>query len=231
MSAVTDVLTDIEGTTSSIDFVHRVLFPAASRALPEFLQQNADRPEVAAQLQLVAAECSVAVDDLDALLGILQSWIKQDLKHTALKALQGMIWAEGYARGDFQAHLYSEVAPALQRWHARDLRLWVYSSGSIAAQQLFFGHSEAGDLRELFSGWFDTSSGPKREPSSYQRISTAMQVPPSQILFLSDVGAELDAAASAGLRTAQLCRDASIERAPAHAQFANFDEVEQQLLS
>ncbi|WP_049421727.1 acireductone synthase, partial [Stenotrophomonas maltophilia] len=131
----------------------------------------------------------------------LQGWIDQDRKHTALKALQGLIWDEGYRRGDYTAHFYPEVAPVLKGWHASGLPLYVYSSGSVPAQKLFFGFSDAGDLSPLVSGWFDTEVGGKREADSYRRIVQAIGVPAGEILFLSDVVEELDAAREAGLQT------------------------------
>ncbi|PPT91173.1 acireductone synthase [Xanthomonas theicola] len=198
MSAPRVILTDIEGTTSSISFVKDVLFPYARRALPGFVGVHGQQPQVRQWLDAVAAECSGARSDA-ALVETLQGWIDQDRKHTALKALQGMIWEAGYRDADFAAHIYPDAAAALRRWHADGHRLYVYSSGSVPAQKLFFGHSDAGDLRGLFSGWFDTEVGAKREAASYARIAEATGAAPAQIVFLSDVVAELDAARDAGL--------------------------------
>ena len=132
---------------------------------------------------------------------VLQGWIDEDRKHTALKALQGMIWADGYRNAAFSAHIYPDAAPALRQWHAAGLPLYVYSSGSVPAQRLFFGHSAAGDLTPLFAGWFDTEVGGKREADSYRHIAGAIGRPAGQILFLSDLVEELDAARDAGLQT------------------------------
>ena len=194
------VLTDIEGTTSSISFVKDVLFPYARRRLPAFVRERGHEPEVRRWLDDVAAEHGGICSD-DVIVETLQGWIDQDRKHTALKALQGMIWANGYGNADFTAHVYPDAVPALRAWHADGLSLHVYSSGSVPAQRLFFGHSDAGDVTGLFSNWFDTEVGGKREAESYRRIAAAIGHPAGEILFLSDVVEELDAAREAGLET------------------------------
>ena len=194
------ILTDIEGTTSSISFVKDVLFPYARRALPGFVAAHRDDPEVRRWLDVVATEHGSICND-DVIVETLQGWIDQDRKHTALKALQGMIWKAGYRDADFTAHIYPDAAPALREWHAAGLPLYVYSSGSVPAQQLFFGHSDAGDLAPLVSDWFDTEIGGKREAGSYQRIAERIGLDAAQIVFLSDVVEELDAAREAGLQT------------------------------
>ena len=199
------ILTDIEGTTSSTSFVKDVLFPYARRALPDFVRTRGQQPQVRQWLDAVAAESGGICSDV-AIAQMLQGWIDQDRKHTALKALQGMIWEAGYRDADFAAHIYPDAAPALRRWHADGHPLYVYSSGSVPAQKLFFGHSDAGDLSGLFSGWFDTEVGAKREAASYARIAEATAVPATQIVFLSDVVAELDAARDAGLDTVLIDR-------------------------
>ena len=194
------ILTDIEGTTSSISFVKDVLFPYARRALPGFVAAHGREPEVRRWLDAVAAELGGACQD-EVVVEALQGWIDADRKHTALKALQGMVWKDGYGRADFRAHIYPDAAEALKRWHAAGHALNVYSSGSVPAQKLFFGNSEAGDLQPLFTHWFDTEVGGKREAASYRRIVDALGVPAGDVLFLSDVVEELDAAREAGLDT------------------------------
>ncbi len=201
----TTILTDIEGTTSSISFVKDVLFPYARDALPGFVQEHGHEPEVRRWLDQVAVEnggiCSDAV-----IVETLQGWIDQDRKHTALKALQGMVWAAGYREGDFAAPLYPDVAPALRAWHAEGHRLAVYSSGSVPAQKLLFANTDVGDLLPLFDGFFDTEVGHKRDADSYRLIADRLNRSPGDILFLSDVVEELDAAREAGMRTALLDR-------------------------
>ena len=199
------ILTDIEGTTSSISFVKDVLFPYARHALPKFIESHASEPEVRRWLDAVATEQGGICDDR-MVVEVLQGWIDEDRKHTALKALQGMVWQDGYRNADFTAHMYPDAARALREWHDAGLPLYVYSSGSVPAQRLFFGHSDAGDLTGLFSGWFDTEIGGKREANSYRRIAEAIGVAPGDVLFLSDIVEELDAAREAGMQTVLLDR-------------------------
>lgn len=218
------VLLDIEGTTSSIDFVHKVLFPYASHELPNFIRRNCRSAEVAALLDDVRAEADASDASIEEVIGLLDQWIKEDRKATPLKALQGMVWKNGYENGDFKGHVYPDTAPNLRKWADAGLRLYIYSSGSVEAQKLIFGHSDAGDLRPLISGYFDTRTGHKREPASYRRISESIGLPAGQVLFLSDVAAELDAAAETGMQTTQLLRDAKVERG-AHPAVEDFDSI------
>jgi enolase-phosphatase E1 len=201
------IVTDIEGTTSAVSFVFDVLFPYAAKHLPDFVRQNAERADVAEQLDAVRRDSNVPQADVERVVEILLSWIEEDRKATPLKALQGMVWAQGYHAGQLKGHVYPDAVEALQRWHAAGYQLFVYSSGSIQAQKLIFGCSEAGDLTPLFSGYFDTTSGPKREAQSYTNIQQAIGVAPEEILFLSDIVEELDAAQAAGLQTCGLARE------------------------
>ena len=227
---VSAILTDIEGTTSSISFVKDVLFPYARRALPGFVRDHRDDPEVRRWLDVVATEHGSICSD-DVIVETLQGWIDQDRKHTALKALQGMIWQAGYRDADFTAHIYPDAAPALRDWHARGYPLYVYSSGSVPAQKLFFGHSDAGDLTPLLSDWVDTEVGGKREADSYRAIAGRIGVPANAILFLSDVVEELDAAREAGLQTRLIDRlddypqPREGEAAHGHARVASFADI------
>ena len=206
------VLTDIEGTIADINFVRNVLFPYAREHLPAFVRQHARQPEVAAQLDATATEAGLTRDDLDALINQLLTWIDQDIKATPLKALQGMVWKTGYANGDFTGHLYPDACDRLKTWHQAGIPLYVYSSGSIQAQALYFQYSDVGDIRAWFRGSFDTTSGPKKEADSYRRIAASMGRDPGDILFLSDIVDELDAASQAGLSTAQICRPGNDSR-------------------
>ncbi|TWI03619.1 enolase-phosphatase E1 [Luteimonas cucumeris] len=194
------ILTDIEGTTSSISFVKDVLFPYARNALPDFVDENRDDPDVRRWLDIVATESGGICTDA-VIVETLQGWIDQDRKHTALKALQGMIWQDGYLNADFTAPVYPDAARMLKQWHADGHALAVYSSGSVAAQKLLFGHTDAGDLIPLFSAFFDTEVGHKRDAASYRTIAARLGRPAAEIVFLSDVVEELDAARDAGLRT------------------------------
>lgn len=201
------ILTDIEGTTSSIRFVTDVLFPYARQHLPDYVRAHADQPDVAEQVQAVRDEIGLPDADLERVIETLLQWIAEDRKATPLKALQGLVWEQAYRSGEVKGHVYPDAVAALQQWHDAGLDLFVYSSGSIHAQKLIFGYSEAGDLTPLFSGYFDTTSGGKRDKESYCTIARALNLPAQQILFLSDVVEELDAAATAGMATWGLVRD------------------------
>ncbi|RDZ28106.1 acireductone synthase [Lysobacter silvisoli] len=224
------ILTDIEGTTSSISFVKDVLFPYARRALPRYVAAHGREPAVRKWLDAVATENGGLCEDA-MIVEVLQGWIDEDRKHTALKALQGMVWADGYRNADFSAHIYPDAAPALRAWHAAGLPLYVYSSGSVPAQRLFFGHSDAGDLTPLFSGWFDTEMGGKREAGSYTRIAEAIGLAPADILFLTDVVEEADAAREAGMDTVLIDRLQDYpqpregEATHGHVRATGFDQV------
>ena len=202
------VVTDIEGTTSSIAFVKDVLFPYARRHLAAFVRANLGRPDVTAALEETRTLAGQPGLDTEGVIRILSDWIDQDRKAPPLKELQGMVWANGYAAGDYRAHVYADAVGALRRWHAMGLTLYVYSSGSVAAQKLFFAHSEAGDLTPLFSGYFDTRVGPKRDAASYLAIARHIGAARGDLVFLSDVVDELDAAKAAGLMTVLVYRDA-----------------------
>ncbi|ERS89252.1 haloacid dehalogenase [Marinobacter sp. C1S70] len=205
------ILTDIEGTTSSISFVHDVLFPYASEHLPGFIRANHHTlPAVAEQLARVAEISGTDPKDIDGLINVLQGWIAEDRKEGALKALQGMVWEQGYHSGELKGHIYPDAADYLKRWHDRGLRLFVYSSGSVKAQKLIFGHSNEGDFTVFFSGYFDTAVGGKKESQSYRNILTELGVDAGTVLFLSDVEEELRAAEEAGLKTAWLVREGEL---------------------
>jgi enolase-phosphatase E1 len=200
------ILTDIEGTTSSISFVKDVLFPYARKRLPAFVETHSDKPEVQHWLHEAAKEAGLVSATREEIIDLLIAWIDADRKSTALKALQGMIWEAGYTDGEYRAHVYPEVPARLRAWRDAGKRLYVYSSGSVGAQKLLFGHTDAGDLTPLFSGYFDTETGTKRDARSYQRIAEAIDLPASEILFLSDITEELDAARTAGMQTTLLAR-------------------------
>lgn len=218
------ILTDIEGTTSAVSFVFDVLFPYAARHLPGFVSEHAAEPAVAEQVEAVRRESGEPEASVERVVAILLEWIAEDRKATPLKALQGMVWEQGYRAGQLKGHVYPDAVEALRRWHAEGYRLYVYSSGSIQAQKLIFGCSEAGDLSPLFSGYFDTTSGPKREAGSYRRIVEAIGLPAEEVLFLSDVVQELDAAREAGLPTVGLAREGGeLAGHPTVASFAVID--------
>jgi enolase-phosphatase E1 len=220
------VLTDIEGTTSSLSFVKDVLFPYARAHLAAFVREHAQDPRVAPQLEAVRREAGDPVLSPEAVIDHLIDWIDQDRKITPLKALQGMIWENGYRNGDFQGHIYPDAEQVLRDWQARGLALYVYSSGSVQAQKLLFAHTAFGDLTPLFDGYFDTTVGGKLDVGSYRAIAAAIGIAPAEILFLSDVRAELDAAAAAGCRTTWLVRDDSPDPRAAHRQVRDFRDID-----
>ncbi len=224
------IVTDIEGTTSDIRFVRQVLFPYARQRLSGFLRRREQEPEVAAALAALRHEIArprAAVADLVA---VLSGFMDEDRKSTALKIIQGMIWRDGYRQGDFQGHLYPDVAPRLAEWRQQGIALYVYSSGSVEAQQLLFGYSEAGDLRPLFDGYFDTRTGAKHNVDSYQSIAAGLHCSTTELLFLSDSYQELDAAREAGWRTCQLSRGPG-EPPRRHPRVNCFDQIDLQELA
>lgn len=221
------ILTDIEGTTSSIEFVHKVLFPYSRSHFGDFLKRS-DDPEVKALLRKLWTEDlgrdAASEIDLALVTATLQSFIDQDLKHPVLKALQGKIWKEGYQKKAYKGHVYSEVEKAFKDWKTEGKCLAIYSSGSVEAQKLLFGYSEAGDLTQHIDKYFDTEVGMKREAKSYETIVERLGIPAKDILFLSDIKEELDAAAEAGMQTVQLLRD-PLPALGTHKTAKTFDDV------
>nr|ALV86440.1 haloacid dehalogenase [uncultured bacterium 16] len=222
--AIRAVVTDIEGTTSSIDFVHQTLFPYARKRLRAYLRDHAADGAVRKVLQEVEGieKRSLSIGDAA---DVLERWIVEDRKLTPLKTLQGLIWGQGYAAGELKGHVYADTPPALRRWHQQGLKLYVYSSGSVAAQKLIFGNTEYGDLTPLFTGYYDTRVGPKREADSYRTILGDIGVHGDEVMFLSDVGEELDAARDAGMRTLQLLRDEKAKPSAAHQHATDFSKI------
>ncbi|MEA5420647.1 acireductone synthase [Spirulina sp. CCNP1310] len=218
------IITDIEGTTTAIDFVFNILFPYFREQLPQ-LGDRTHQPEILAILEEVQAIVEQEEGqrvDLAGAIATLHQWSVADRKIAPLKALQGIIWQQGYQNGDFQGHIYADVPPQLAQWQAQGVKLGIYSSGSVAAQKLLFSYSTAGDLTPYFDWYFDLAVGSKKEVTSYQTIATTMGIPPAHLLFLSDVEAELDAAQGAGFQTVQLVRGETVgsTRHPTATSFA-----------
>jgi len=234
------ILLDVEGTTSALAYVHEVLFPYARRHLEEFLRNCWNDPEVVQARERISLDAGITQYDdrrgseeargvaLDRLCAEVNRLMDADVKATGLKQLQGLIWEQGFRSGELRSHVFSDVPPALVAWNAAGLDVRVFSSGSVAAQRLFFTHTEAGDLTFRFRGHYDTTLGPKREAASYATISSDMQLRPSEILFLSDVVSELDAARAAGLETGLVVRPGNVAPASGHqhATITNFAQVE-----
>ncbi len=218
------VLTDIEGTTSSLTFVKEVLFPYARERMKSFIESHGDEPKVAGLLEDVQAAIGREISR-DELVNQLIRWIDEDRKVTPLKALQGLIWEEGYRQDDFHGHIYEDAERNLRRWHEQGKQLYIFSSGSVYAQKLLFGHTDYGDLTPLFSGYFDTNVGAKKDPTAYTSIATSIGLAPSEVLFLSDVKDELDAARQVGMYTIWLVREATLDPEAEHRQVASFDDI------
>ncbi len=217
-------MTDIEGTTSSLSFVKDVLFPYARERMARFVRAHANDPTVRGLLDDARQLIGGRADDEEVIVQLIQ-WIDEDKKVTPLKALQGMIWEQGYRQGDFKGHVYEDAVRNLKQWHARGIRLYVFSSGSVQAQKLLFAHTGYGDLTPLFSGYFDTTVGAKKEASAYHKIAHTIGFTPGDILFLSDIKEELDAAHEAGMRTAWLLRAGGETAATGHLKARSFDAI------
>lgn len=231
------LLLDVEGTTSSVSYVYDVMFPFARRGLDAFLERHGSDAELDAVKEQMARDAgavgfaawtAASADPLATLRDEAVRLMDADVKATGLKQLQGLVWQAGFESGELRAHVYDDTPVALRQWRdaGRDLR--IYSSGSVHAQRLFFLHTEAGDLTPLLSGHYDTTTGPKRDAASYTSICADWAMRPDEVLFLSDVVAELDAARDAGVETALVVRsdeDSSAIAPPSHPAIRSFDEV------
>jgi enolase-phosphatase E1 len=238
--SVRAILLDIEGTTTPLEFVHKILFPYARARVRGVLEQHAADPDVRADLALLSAEHAAEApqqpglppweraDELASAVAYVYWLMDRDRKSTALKSLQGKIWEAGYRAGELRgrAQVYPDVAPALARWQEQGRDIAIFSSGSVQAQRNLFANTTAGDLTPSIRAYFDTTTGPKSAAQSYARIAAALERSPSEMLFLSDVSAELDAAQATGMRTALCVR--SPEAAPpggGHPVIHTFDQV------
>ncbi len=204
----TAVFMDIEGTTSAARHIFEVFFPYSRSRMRSWVEEHGTEPATAAALQEVADSLGTSTSDTDAIVRQLTDWIDADVKSAPLKTLQGLIWEGGYDSGELTAHMFDDVPPAMEAWRTAGLDLYIYSSGSVAAQKGIFGHAPQGDLTPLLTGYFDiTTAGPKREPASYRNMARAIGAAPTDLLFLSDVQAELDAAREAGWQVVGLLRE------------------------
>jgi enolase-phosphatase E1 len=238
-SQILALLLDIEGTTTPIDFVFKSLFPYAAANVEQFLGQNHSDPEIKNLIAELRSTWSAAAssgapvwiesspEEKRASAASYVRWlIDRDSKITPLKTLQGKIWEQGFRSGALKGEVYPDVAPAFARWRRQGCRIAIFSSGSVLAQKLLFSHSTAGDLSSFIEAFFDTTTGPKREPASYKEIAAALNFPPDQILFVSDIPAELDAARAAHLHTAHSLRPGiPAEPTSAHPSLASFDQL------
>lgn len=226
------LLLDVEGTTTPIDFVYRTLFPYARERAGRFLADSWREPATQADVALLRAEHAAEResrpdwhDHAEAVTAWVHWLMDRDRKSTGLKSLQGRIWERGFERGELRGVVYDDVRPALERWTRQGRRVAIFSSGSVLAQRLLFGHSSAGDLTRFLSAYFDTTTGAKREAESYRKIAAALGEPASEVLFVSDVLDELDAAAGAGLQVALCVRDDPPGLASSHQVVHGFDDL------
>jgi enolase-phosphatase E1 len=232
------VLVDIEGTTTPVAFVYDVLFPYARRNVRAFLERRGDEPVVRADLEALRREHAAERPDgerpptwgesdepLEAATAYVSWLMERDRKSTALKALQGRIWEEGFRSGELRSEVYDDVPAAFRRWHARGQGPWIFSSGSMLAQRLLFAHTRAGDLTPLIRGYFDTTTGAKKDAATYGRIATLIGAPASTVLFVSDTPAELDAARAADLQTAWCVREGEPAHPTPHRMVRSFDAL------
>lgn len=236
MKDVGAVLLDVEGTTTPVEFVHQLLFPYARARVQEFLERHGAEPDVRADIAMLRAEHDAEPpgpqtpppwrDDSQSLAAYVHWLMDRDRKSTGLKSLQGKIWEAGYRTGDLRGQVYADVAPALARWQGQARDIAIFSSGSVQAQQCLFAKSTAGDLSPFLRAYFDTTTGPKTAAQSYERIAAALERAPTQVLFLSDVVAELDAARQAGLHTRLCLRPpAPVPPRSAHPVIRTLDQV------
>jgi enolase-phosphatase E1 len=214
-------LLDIEGTTTAISFVTDTLFPYAAARIPDYLAAHRDPATDAARAAILADATADerALGGDAAVVAVVRRQMAADAKANGLKQLQGLVWQDGYAAGAIKGHLFPDVAPTLARWRDAGSPVAIYSSGSVLAQQLIFGHSVAGDLRPFISGWHDTARGPKREAASYATIAAAWGIAPAEITFATDQPAEATAAVAAGMRAVVLMRPGNAPL-PANLPFA-----------
>ncbi|MGE0128198.1 MAG: acireductone synthase [Blastocatellales bacterium] len=236
------ILLDIEGTTTPIAFVHQILFPYARERAGAYLKRRFNSEDIQADLSALRREQSddlsrgldppgIKADSSDALIESAESYIlwlmDRDRKSTPLKSLQGKIWEEGYRLGALKGQVFADVRPAFERWRKQGKLIYIYSSGSALAQKLLFAHTTAGDLTEFISGYFDTNIGAKIESGSYRRIAENLQLPPAEVVFVSDVTKELDAAEDAGMRTALSLRPGNQSQPNANSYLAieTFDDL------
>jgi len=239
-SKISVILLDIEGTTTPVDFVSQTLFPYASRKLEVFLREHMQEPEVRSLLSELRAQhrCDeqqclqppawqeeTEETQFKSTVDYLRWLIARDSKCTPLKALQGKIWQEGYARAELRGEVFEDVPRAFTRWRQQRREISIYSSGSVLAQRLLFRTTKFGDLTQYISGFFDTQTGAKNEVASYRKIAVSLGRVPAEVFFLSDAVKEVDAALSAGMRAALCVRNPQSPNAGSFTLIHSFDEL------
>jgi enolase-phosphatase E1 len=235
------LLLDIEGTTTPFEFVYEVLFPFARLHIGDFLRRRYSSEDVRADIEALKAEHRAdaergneppdwlensADSQVESATRYVHWLMDKDRKSTALKSLQGKVWESGYLSGQLLGRIYTDVRPALARWRGQQKAVHIFSSGSVLAQKLLFAHTTDGDVTAYISDYFDTTTGAKTDAASYHSISANVGARASEVLFVSDVTAELDAARDAGMQTALCVRPGSLEpNAPAHQLVRTFDVI------
>jgi len=219
------IITDIEGTTSSLAFVKEVLFPYARNHIAAYIRAHEKDPDVRQALDEARNISSVDLTT-DQLIERFIQWIDEDKKITPLKTIQGLLWENGYHEGHFKGHIYEDVIANLRKWKNLGIRIYVYSSGSVYAQKLLFSHTEYGDMNPIFSSYFDTHIGAKNSPDSYENIAASIEINPGNCLFLSDIKEELDAAKKSGMLTVWLVRNNKPDPMAEHKQVSSFNDID-----
>jgi len=209
------IVTDIEGTTSSIRFVRDVLLVYVEQFLPDFVRARKDERDVARQLRSISDRTGVMVKDTEGLVACLQQWMRDGKPVAELHALQAMVWEEGFDKGEFQAHVYPDVPEKLRAWRDREINLYAYGEGSGKAQRLYFRYTAAGDLRLMFAGYFDTALGNRQSMEAYRNMAAGVALEPARVVYVSDTETELDAARGAGMYTVRMARPEETEDAAA----------------
>jgi len=228
---IKNIICDIEGTTSSISFVHKVLFPLAYDAMETFIKTNANNPELQSDMEkfksTATTHLSKKIENItnEDVIQLLKDFIKKDIKDTFLKQVQGLIWKESFEKGTIKGHLYRDVLPAFKKWKQMGIILSIYSSGSVQAQKLYFKYSDSGDLSPFISYYFDTTTGGKKDTLSYTKITQKLDAEPEEILFISDVPEELIAAKTAKLQTLLAVRENSPLQSDEFKIIRSFDEI------
>lgn len=226
------IVTDIEGTTSSIRFIKDVLLVYAEQFLPGYIRKHKDERDVARQLRSISDKTGIIMKDTEGLIACLQQWMRDGNPVAELNALQTMVWEQGYDNGEFQAHVYSDVPEKLREWRDQDINLYAYGETSEKAQRLYFRYSSRGDLRLMFAGYFDAILGNRQEADSYRNLAAGVALDPSRMLYISDTEAELEAAREAGMYTVRVTRLQETNGLPdtvvqsGHPVVADFSEID-----
>ena len=221
------ILIDIEGTVAPISFVKDVLFPYSKEKMESFVKENENKPEIKQILEDVK-KIEKREMSTEEVINTLKKWIDEDRKITPLKEIQGYIWEEGFKSGNVKAPLYKDAYEKMLYWNKKGIPMYIYSSGSVKAQKLFFSHTEYGNIVDFFNGFFDTKIGNKKEKGSYEKIARAIGLKPEEILFLSDNPDEIKAAAEAGMQVMRVVREKDAEYIPdfPYPQIKSFEEIE-----